>query len=100
MEACLLIRCLAMDVLLRAFASAGMCLPSRFLAVALSVTEFISSRYKIQENVALGDFGFVASSPGSSLTKWRSAINRVYCMDWFFLFRCRNLQLRQFYNEL
>jgi hypothetical protein len=38
-EACLLIRCLAMDVLLLlALAPAGMCLRSRCLAVGLSVT--------------------------------------------------------------
>jgi hypothetical protein len=38
-EACLLIRCLAMDVLfLRALARAGMCLPSRRLAMGMHVT--------------------------------------------------------------
>jgi hypothetical protein len=38
-ETCLLLRCLAIDVLLlRASASAGMCLPSRCLAMALYVT--------------------------------------------------------------
>jgi hypothetical protein len=40
-KACLLIRCLAMDVLLlRALAPAGMCLPSRCLAMGLNVTIF------------------------------------------------------------
>jgi hypothetical protein len=37
-EVCLLIRCLAMDVLLRAYASTAMCLPSRCLAMGLYVT--------------------------------------------------------------
>jgi hypothetical protein len=37
-EVCLLIRCLAVDVLLRALATAGMCLPSRCLAMGLHVT--------------------------------------------------------------
>jgi hypothetical protein len=42
-EACLLIRCLAVDVLmLRTFASAGMCLPSRCLEMGIHVTIFIS----------------------------------------------------------
>jgi hypothetical protein len=41
-EACLLIRCIAMDVLLlRAYASAGICLPSRCLAMGLYVTILI-----------------------------------------------------------
>jgi hypothetical protein len=40
-EACLLIRFLAMDVLLRALAPAGMCLPSRYLAMGLYVTLFV-----------------------------------------------------------
>jgi hypothetical protein len=40
-KACLLIRCLEMDVLLlRAFASAGMCLPSRCPAMGIRVTVF------------------------------------------------------------
>jgi hypothetical protein len=38
-KACLMIRCLAMDVLfLRALARAGMCLPSRCLAMGIHVT--------------------------------------------------------------
>jgi hypothetical protein len=37
-EACLLIRCLAMDFLFRAMALAGMCLPSRCLAMGIHVT--------------------------------------------------------------
>jgi hypothetical protein len=37
-EACLLIHCLAMDVVFRALAPAGMCLPSRYLARGLYVT--------------------------------------------------------------
>jgi hypothetical protein len=40
-DACLLVRCLTIDVLLfRAFASAGMCLPTRFLAMNIPVTIF------------------------------------------------------------
>jgi hypothetical protein len=43
----ILIRCLAMDVvLLRAFASAGMCLPSRFLEILVfkeDLLEFAST---------------------------------------------------------
>jgi hypothetical protein len=42
-KACLLIRCLAMDVvLLRAYGSAGMCLPSRCLVMNLYNTTFMS----------------------------------------------------------
>jgi hypothetical protein len=37
-EVCLLIRCLAMDVLLRVFVSSGMCLPSCCLAADIHVT--------------------------------------------------------------
>jgi hypothetical protein len=37
-KVCLLIRCLAMDVLLRAYASAGMCLPSRCLTMSVYLT--------------------------------------------------------------
>jgi hypothetical protein len=41
-KACLLIRCLALDVLLlRAYVSAEMCLPSRCLAMGLNVTILI-----------------------------------------------------------
>jgi hypothetical protein len=39
-EVCLLIRCLVVDVLLRAFAVAGMCLPSRCQAIDIHVTVF------------------------------------------------------------
>jgi hypothetical protein len=46
-KASLLIRCLAVDVLLlRAYASAGMCLPSRCLAMGLYVTIFITTRHR------------------------------------------------------
>jgi hypothetical protein len=46
-EACLMIRCLAMDVvLLRAYASAEMCLPSRCLVIGLYITVcYISLRF-------------------------------------------------------
>jgi hypothetical protein len=40
-KACLLIRYLALDVLLRGYASAGMCLPSRCLVMGLYVTILI-----------------------------------------------------------
>jgi hypothetical protein len=41
-KACLLIRCIAMDlILLLAYSSAGMCLPSRCLAMGLYVTIFL-----------------------------------------------------------
>jgi hypothetical protein len=47
-EECLLIRCLAMDVLLfRAFASAGMCLLSRYLAKSIHTTISIKSTLHI-----------------------------------------------------
>jgi hypothetical protein len=48
-EACLLIRCLATDVLLmRTLASAGMCLPSRCIAMGLYVTIIIQTTSKQQ----------------------------------------------------
>jgi hypothetical protein len=48
-KACLLIHCLAMDVLLlRVYASAGMCLPTRCLAMGLYVTIFNSVVSTIQ----------------------------------------------------
>jgi hypothetical protein len=43
-EVCLLIRCLAVDVLLRAFSSAAMCLPSCCLAMGIHVTIIPSLR--------------------------------------------------------
>jgi hypothetical protein len=39
-KTCLLIRCLAKDVMLRVLATAGMCLPSRCLAMGLYVTTY------------------------------------------------------------
>jgi hypothetical protein len=44
-EACLLIPCLAVNVLLRALAPAGLCLPSRFLAMGVYVTILWNSFY-------------------------------------------------------
>jgi hypothetical protein len=45
-KACLLIRCLAMNLLLRAYASTGVSLPSRCLAIGLYVTIYTGNSRK------------------------------------------------------
>jgi hypothetical protein len=66
-KACLLIRCLAIDALfLRAYASVGMCLPSRCLAMCLYVT--ISS--------ASEDKGWFAKMNWKTLNPmWRASLH-------------------------
>jgi hypothetical protein len=52
-KACLLIWCLAMDVLFsRAYASAGMCLLSRCLAMVLYVTVYTVSIFRVKAKIS------------------------------------------------